>query len=184
MSRITTVHDGAQLTPTKLELITPWLRRQPWFHGVVGDLSVVGNFKFEDERGKVGLDSLLIASRGEVYYVPVTWRSTPLPGWAELIGELDHSELGRRYCYNAASDSVFVKELTRVIREGDTQSEVHLASGGVRQPKVRVQGNGVKADGRLRLVRQLGHFFPGEAKLVATWEHDGVRREDVLATIG
>jgi hypothetical protein len=184
MSRITTVHAGATMRPSKLELLGPWLRRQPWFAGN-HQLDVVGSFRFEDPDHRVGLDSMFIESNGGIYYVPVTWREAPLPGWAQLIGESQHSVLGRRFCYDALTDPVFIEEATRVITQGDTHSEVHTTEGEVRTPSVEVYGNNVRPDGgRLRAVRRLGTFYPGRAQLIAKWSHNGIPREDVIAAIG
>lgn len=186
MSRVSTVHAGATLEPKKLEIISRWIHKQPWFRGHANDLRIVGNFRFEDPDGEVGLDSILVESEGDVYYVPLTWRSSTLPSWAELLGEAEHSELGNRFCYNAATDPVFVAEAERVIAEGDTQSEIHTTAGEVREPVVQVRGNGtpLREGGKLRVVRRLGTYYPGESKLVATWELDGVQREDVIAVFG
>lgn len=182
MSRITTVHAGATMKPTPLELLAPWIARQPWFVGNPA-LEMVGRFKFEDPNGEVGLDNFIIRSGKHLYYVPLTWRSTMLPGWADLIGEVDHGTLGRRYCYNAETDPVFLEELRRVIIEGDTDSEVHTTTGEVRERTIDVKGNGEPCDGKVRVVRRFGTYYPGKSKLIARWELDGVEREDVLATI-
>lgn len=184
MGRITTVHAGASVKPSKLELLAPWLRLQPWFQGDTAHLTTVGNFRFEDPTGEVGMDSLLIESRGDIYYVPVTWRSRPVAGPSDLIGQADHSVLGRRFCYDAMTDPAFIEEATRVIVEGDTNTEVHTTAGEVREATVRVKGNGVASNGRLRAVRRLGTYYPGRAQLIAHWTHNGVEREDILAAIG
>lgn len=181
MTRISTVHPGATLRPSKLALLQQWLPAQPWFRGSVADVEIVGKFRFEDPAGEVGLDNMILRSRGDLYYVPVTWRSRPLPSWAQLIGELHHSELGARYCTNAADDPVFRDELARVVIEGDGAAEIHSTTGDVVPTGVTVRGNGETPAGSLRVVRRLGTFYPGKAKLVAEWELDGVARTDVLA---
>lgn len=182
MSRVTTVHAGASVKPSALELVNDWIGRQPWFVGNPA-LELVGTFKFEDPDGEVGLHNMIVRSRGHLYYVPVTWRSEMLPGWADLIGEAQHTVLGRRYLYNAETDPVFMDELRRVIVEADTDSEVRTTSGDVRERKIEVQGNGEPCDGRVRVVRRFGTYYPGKSKLTAKWELDGVEREDILATI-
>ncbi|NLE98342.1 MAG: hypothetical protein GX596_10220 [Propionibacterium sp.] len=183
MSRVTKLYPDAAMKPTKLEVVAGWLELQPWFRGSVRQLRVVGNFRFEDPAGEVGMDSMLIESRGDVYYIPVTYRPVPLPGWAESMGEMHHSVLGHRYCYNAPTDPTFLTELRRVIAEGDTHSEMQDMEGVPLPVTVRVEGNGVASDGKVRLIRRLGTYFPGDAKLIARWRLDGVEREDVLATI-
>lgn len=181
MTRISTVYPGATLRPSKLELLQQWLPAQPWFRGSASDVEIVGKFRFEDPAGEVGLDSMIVRSGQDLYYVPVTWRSAALPSWAQLIGELHHSELGTRYCTNAADDPVFMTELTRVVTEGDGASEIRTDSGDVVPATVTVRGNGETPAGQLRLVRRLGTYYPGKAKLVVEWELDGVQRTDVLA---
>lgn len=167
--------------PGKLELLMGWLPQQPWFDGNAADARIVGNFRFEDPEGEVGLDSLLVEADGAVYYVPVTWRSAPLPSWAHLIGQTQHTALGTRYCYDASTDPVFLAELSRVIAEGDTQSEVHGTDGSVRAATVEVRGNGATPSKDLRIVHKLGTYYPGDGQLVAEWSLDGVARSDVLA---
>lgn len=183
MSRITPVYTDAVMRPSKLEIVAGWLEGQPWFEGSTSQLEIVGNFRFEDPEGQVGMDSMLIESKGDVYYVPVTYRPAPLPGWADSMGELEHSELGHRFCYNAGTDPAFVAELRRIITEGDTHSEIRDMDDNVLPVTVRVQGNGKGGDGKLRLVRRLGTYFPGDGRLVARWHWNGQEREDVLATI-
>lgn len=181
MSRISTVHSGATLRPGKLELIANWLPGQPWFEGNAATARIVGNFRFEDPAGEVGLESILLEGDGQVYYVPVSWRASALPAWARLIGELQHSGLGKRYCYDATTDPVFLQELYRVIAQGDTQAEIRTVDGEVRPASVQVRGNAVTPSKNLHVVHRLGTYYPGAGKLIAKWSLDGVAREDVLA---
>lgn len=184
MSGTATVHPQATLRPTKEELLAKWLPGQPWFDGNPAELEVVGKFRFQDPQGEVGLDNMLVRAGEHVYYVPVTWRSAPLSARSRLIGELHHSVLGHRFCYDAATDPVFLAEIRRVIVEGDREADVVTSTGEPRPLGVSVRGNGVDSDGTLRLVRRLHTYYPGEAKLTATWTLDGVAREDVVAVIG
>ena len=144
-----------------------------------------------DPDGEVGLDSMLIASGGAIYHVPVTWRGSELEG-GELIGTLEHSELGTRYGYDATTDPVYVSELVRVITEGDTGSAITNVETGEPLPATaEVVGSGVTpgvdAQGAVRLIRVLDaeHEDTHAARgvLTATWTHDGVEREDVLAVL-
>ena len=123
MSGTAEVHPDATLVPTKLELLASWLPTQPWFAGDAADLRRVASYRFADPDGEVGLDTLLVASKGSVYQVPITWRSAPLAE-GELIGTTEHSALGTRYGYDATTDPVYVVELVRIIREGDTAADV------------------------------------------------------------
>ena len=100
---------------------------------------------------------MLIASAGTVYHVPVTWRAHELAE-GSLIGTLEHSLLGTRYCYDAPTDPVYVAELVRVIREGDEDADIVPAgSEQPNEPTIDVVGSGVTAGvdaiGQVRLVR-------------------------------
>lgn len=191
MSGTADVYTQATLSPSKLELLASWLVQQSWFEGDAADLERVAFFRFVDPDGEVGLDSMLIASGGAIYHVPVTWRGSELEG-GELIGTLEHSELGTRYGYDATTDPVYVSELVRVITEGDTGSAITNVETGEPLPATaEVVGSGVTpgvdAQGAVRLIRVLDaeHEDTHAARgvLTATWTHDGVEREDVLAVL-
>ena len=191
MSGTADVYTQATLSPSKLELLAPWLVQQSWFEGDAADLERVAFFRFVDPDGEVGLDSMLIASGGAIYHVPVTWRGSELEG-GELIGTLEHSELGTRYGYDATTDPVYVSELVRVITEGDTGSAITNVETGEPLPATaEVAGSGVPpgvdVQGAVRLIRVLDaeHEDTHAARgvLTATWTHDGVEREDVLAVL-
>ena len=191
MSGTADVYTQATLSPSKLELLAPWLVQQSWFEGDAADLERVAFFRFVDPDGEVGLDSMLIASGGAIYHVPVTWRGSELEG-GELIGTLEHSELGTRYGYDATTDPVYVSELVRVITEGDTGSAITNVETGEPLPATaEVVGSGVTpgvdAQGAVRLIRVLDaeheDTHAARGMLTATWTHDGVEREDVLAVL-
>lgn len=190
MSGTAEVHPDATLSPGKLDLLAAWLPRQSWFAGDPADLTRVAAFRFADPDGEVGLESLLIASGGTLYQVPVTWRAKELDG-GELVGTLEHSLLGTRYCYDATTDPVYVAELVRVIREGDTAADLVGTNGEPLPQTIQVAGSGVTpgvdVQGQIRLVRVLdGHHADTHAArglLIATWTHEGAEREDVLAVM-
>ena len=191
MSGTAEVHPSATLTPTKLELLATWLPSQAWFTGDATDLAQVARFRFVDPDGEVGLDSMLIASAGEVYHVPVTWRAEPLAEGL-LVGTLEHSLLGTRYCYDATTDPVYVSELVRTIREGDTAADIVAAGSEEPLPvSIAVEGSGVTSvanvRGETRLVRALiadeADTTAARGLLLGTWIHDGTEREDVLAVL-
>jgi hypothetical protein len=51
----------ASLTPGKLELASGWAREQLWFAGEPdAEFTQVGNFRFDDPDGEVGIETLLI----------------------------------------------------------------------------------------------------------------------------
>ena len=191
MSGTAQVHRTATLSPTKLELLAGWLPQQAWFEGDADDLTRVAQYRFVDPDGEVGLDGMLIASASAVYHVPVTWRAEPLAEGA-LIGTLEHSALGTRYGYDATTDPVYVSELLRVIREGDTGAEYQSAeTGETLEQTMQVAGTGlpptVDAQGQVRLIRVLdaAHEDTRAARglLTATWQLAGEPREDVLAVL-
>ncbi|MBB1509890.1 hypothetical protein [Tessaracoccus sp. MC1756] len=190
MSGAAEVHVGAELRPTKIELLQDWLPRQHWFFGDAGKLERVANFRLVDPDGEVGLDSMVISDGAHAYFVPVTWRAAPLDG-GDLIGTLEHSVLGTRYCYDAATDPVFMEELERVIRETDGQADVHDHDGNVLPLVMDVQGSGVVpgegSDAEVELVRVLERSadVPGDAlgTLIADWTDDGGPRHDLLALL-
>lgn len=191
MSGTAEVHPEATLTPTKLDLLAAWLPTRSWFTSDAADLERVAFFRFVDPEGEVGLDCMLIASAGTVYHVPVTWRAEELPE-GELIGTLEHSLLGTRYCYDAPTDPVYVAELVRVIREGDEDADI-VAAGADEPiaPTIDVVGSGVTpgvdALGQVRLVRVLDSLHEdtkgARGLLVGTWTHEDTEREDVLAVL-
>ena len=137
MSGTAEVHTTATLSPSKLELLAEWLPKQAWFNGDPADLERVAFWRFVDPDGEVGIDSMLIRSGEAIYHVPVTWRAEPLDE-GDLIGTLEHSELGTRYGYDAVSDPVYVVELLRVIHEGDTEAD--LSRG---EKSMTVEGSGI-----------------------------------------
>lgn len=137
----------ATISPTKDELVTPWLRSQLWWDGVE-ERDPVGAFRFDDPAGEVGMEAFLLGSSdGRTLFVPLTYRGSELPGAAaHLLGTMEHSVLGRRWVYDACADPVFVATLVDVIRSGGEQAalEVHRADGSVetRTPTAQVRGSG------------------------------------------
>ncbi len=138
----------AELTPTKLELLSAWLPAQEWWPGdAQPDLVSVGAYRFDDPAGEVGLETLLVRdATGPVVQVPLTYRDAPLPGAAAaLLGTLQHSVLGTRWVYDAVADPTYVAVLTDVLRSGGTGAE-ELVEGEAgpqrRDPSARVRGSG------------------------------------------
>ncbi|MDO5083314.1 hypothetical protein EII34_12465 [Arachnia propionica] len=188
MSGIAIVHPEATLRPSKLELLAPWLPDQWWFDGDAGDLELVAKFRFVDPDGEVGLDGMLIRSSDAVYHVPVTWRAHPLDGGA-CIGTLDHSVLGTRYCYDAQTDPVYLKELARVITEKDTQAEMRPEGSDEAIPgTIQVFGSGL-VEGETsgyphvihKLLREPINDVVGQ--LMGQWSLGGLKRCDLLAVL-
>ncbi|MBH5333544.1 1,4-alpha-glucan branching protein [Streptomyces pactum] len=106
------------LTPTKLELLTPWLPDQPWYRGGGSrpELSRVGGFRLDDPDGEVGIEFMVARDAAEDrpgdYLVPLTYRGAPLAGADRaLLGTSEHGVLGRRWIYDGTYDPVLVTQL-------------------------------------------------------------------------
>lgn len=188
MSGTAEIH-RATLTPTKVDLLGEWLPRQAWFASDAGDLEQLDSFRFVDPDGEVGIETLLVRSGGATYHVPVTYRSAPLEGadsW--LIGTLDHSVLGKRWVYDATGDAVYQVELTRVIREGDTQAALAMADQPLPE-KATALGSWVdptaESSGVVRIARNIDGFSTERARglLTVTFTVDGQHREAVVAVL-
>ncbi|CAM3096587.1 maltokinase N-terminal cap-like domain-containing protein [Stackebrandtia soli] len=117
------------LTPSKLELVTSWLPRQPWYRGATTEpaLSKTGGFRLDDPAGEVGIEFMLLADGVGVdavtYLVPLTYRGAPLHGADDaLVGTMEHGVLGRRWAYDGLRDPVLVAELLALI-EGRAQAQ-------------------------------------------------------------
>lgn len=169
------VHPGSELNPTKAELLEAWLPRQPWWPAGASVPPFQANFRFDDPDGEVGIEAFLLPVGGTAVHVPVTYRSAPLEGGV-LVGEMDHSALGRRWVYDAASDPVYVAEATAVIREGRGEVTM-LTPDGTPIPRrpvtASVHGSG-SGEGTLHVARVVEAEAPAEATgtLTASWaEH-------------
>lgn len=187
MSGTAKIHD-AELKPSKLELLAGWLPDQSWFAGDAGDLRRVAAYRFVDPEGEVGIETLLVASGDGLYQVPLTYRSAPLDDeLAVLIGTIEHSDLGTRYCYDATSDPVYVVELIRVIHEADNEAELSLG-----EKSMTVRGSGITPVSNAsmemaRLVRVLDgdhvHTAQPLGTLTGTWTDGDAERTEILATL-
>ncbi|HEY5483552.1 MAG TPA: 1,4-alpha-glucan branching protein [Propionibacteriaceae bacterium] len=125
MAGVAEIHTQARLTPNKLELMRAWLPTQAWFTGDASDLAQVGQFRFVDPAGAVGIQIMLVTSGGILYQVPLSYRDAPLAGAEDaLVGTMEHSVLGTRWTYDALADPVYQAELLRTIVEGDTGAGV------------------------------------------------------------
>jgi hypothetical protein len=137
----------ASITPTKDELVGPWLRTRRWWDGI-DERGPVGSFRLDDPAGEVGMECFLFGSaEGSTLFVPVTYRGAQLAGAdAHLIGTMQHSVLGDRWVYDGCADPVFVATLATTILTAGSQAEqeVHAADGTVSQraPTVRAHGTG------------------------------------------
>ncbi|MGR8009683.1 maltokinase N-terminal cap-like domain-containing protein [Streptomyces hypolithicus] len=119
------------LTPSKLELLAPWLPEQPWYAGKGGTphLARAGGFRLDDPQGEVGMEFMVVtdgsgaaSGAGPVeqqptaYFIPLSYRGAPLDGAGHaLIGTMEHGVLGRRWVYDGTHDPVLVAQLFALI---------------------------------------------------------------------
>jgi hypothetical protein len=147
------------LTPSKLELLTAWLPRQPWYRGPEApQLAKAGGFRLDDPDGEVGIEIMLVSDAdadGTVYVVPMTYRGAPLEGADDaLIGTSEHGVLGRRWIYDAERDPVAVGQLLALAR-GEIEAQHQDRSDTVDRTVTR--GWSGPADAvKLEVVRVLG----------------------------
>jgi hypothetical protein len=113
------------LTPTKLELIAPWLVTRPWYAGGPGGprLAKAGGFRLDDPEGEVGVEFMAVTDAAPAdpvaYHVPLTYRGAPLEGaGGVLLGTAEHGVLGRRWIYDGAHDPVLVAALVALLHGG------------------------------------------------------------------
>jgi hypothetical protein len=199
------VIEQATLRPSKAEALAAWLPDQAWSGVVAGaPLEVVGQFRFDDAAGEVGVEVLLVRTEdGRVLQAPLTYRGAPLPGAdAFLVTEMDHSVLGRRWVYDAVGDPVHADVLRRAIVTGGHEASLVLANGAGQRPKdAWASGSGSEPDspsvtsvrattadavtsiatdhGTIVIARVVGTALPEGETLTGTWT-DG---SEVLAVL-
>lgn len=163
----------ATLTPTKLELVQPWLDQQPW--GRAGEPELVGSYRFDDPDGEVGVEALLILRGDAVLHVPLTYRAAPLDGADEhLIGTLHHSVLGERWVYAASGDPVALGCYARALAGQQEQAVFEVYDGdtmvGLREQTIRLTLEPASAEEpHVRLANVVGEVT-GAHRLVASWD--------------
>jgi hypothetical protein len=153
----------AELTPTKLELLTGWAPSQPWFEGdVAAGLRTVASFRFDDPEGEVGIETLLVrAGDGPVLQIPLTYRGAPLEGaepW--LIGTMQHSVLGERWTYDATGDPAYLLALATAVLTAGRHADQFIETDGVlglREPTAEVIGSGAPG-AKLPALPELGRL--------------------------
>jgi hypothetical protein len=147
-----TIHTGTTMAPTKLELLTDWLPRQPWYlgDGAAPQLSRAGGFRLDDPAGEVGIEFMVVGDGGTTYFVPLTYRAAPLAGAeASLIGTSEHGVLGTRWIYDAAHDPVAVTQLLEFVR-GGVEAQ-HQSASDTLDPSVGRTWRAPAVTGRLSL---------------------------------
>lgn len=164
----------ATLTPHKFDLVTSWLPAQLWFDDG-GPIESVATFRLDDPAGEVGIETFIVRSGPQLFHVPVTYRSAPLPEGV-LVGELEHSVLGHRWIYDGPTDGVYVATTTLAITTAGREVEMFGPDGTpVPRPEsaATVIGSGLPdgaAVGELAVARALPAEVPeAAAHLDATW---------------
>lgn len=118
----------AKLDPGKLELVASWLDTQSW--GGSGEVSAVGAYRLDDPEGEVGIEGHLVSRDDVMLHVPLAYRGAPLDDPdAALVGRLQHSVLGERFCYDATTDPVAIGCLVRALRGEQQQARLELHEG-------------------------------------------------------
>jgi Maltokinase N-terminal cap domain len=141
----------ATLQPSKLELVAGWAPGRPWGTAAAGaELEQVAAYRFDDPAGEVGTETFVLRAGDTLLHVPLTYRGAPVPGQEEhLVGTTEHSVLGRRWCYDACADPVYVAALAAVVLSGAPQAEEYVVVDGReerRDPAAHVTGSGTAAD--------------------------------------
>ncbi|MEU2670287.1 1,4-alpha-glucan branching protein [Streptomyces sp. NPDC007164] len=141
------------LTPTKLELLTTWLPKQPWYRatGQQPEPARTGGFRLDDPAGEVGIEFMVVTDTSGAepvtYQVPFSYRGTPLAGADEaLIGTMEHGVLGQRWVYDGAHDPVVVAQLFALVAgeaEPQMQSTSHTPDPSV---TARLDAPGITAE--------------------------------------
>ena len=185
---MSTIHTGTTMAPTKLELLTDWLPRQPWYlgGGAAPQLRRAGGFRLDDPAGEVGIEFLLVGdgATGTTYSVPLTYRAAPLAGAeAALIGTSEHGVLGTRWIYDGAHDPIAVTQLLEFVA-GRVEAQ-HQSQSDTLDPSV---GRTWRAPGEtgplsVDVIRVLsGDVIPGHGSVEVDWTRpDGETARGVVA---
>ncbi|QNE45611.1 hypothetical protein F1C58_00825 [Glaciihabitans sp. INWT7] len=138
----------AQLTPSKIELVSAWAPTQSWFPGgATSALTSVASYRYDDPDGEVGIETLIVrVADGPLLQVPLTYRATPLASATEsLIGTTEHSVLGTRWVYDATADPVYLTAVSAAAFTGGVQADEYFEVDGervARDSSARVTGSG------------------------------------------
>lgn len=187
----------ATITPSKAEIVTQFVRTQPWGPGADVPVEVVGSYRFDDPDGRVGMETHFARAGDTLYQVPLTYRDEPLDGATDaLITEMEHSALGTRWVYDGLGDPLFVVMLAAVAMTGQGEalgmamyegrwyiapSDVRVQGGGWTQERVPVDGFELGSDDTTNVVflndrfelTVFRHPVPGPRPpigLTATWD--------------
>jgi hypothetical protein len=142
----------ADLTPSKLDLLSAWLPTRPWYSGsATPSLRREASYRFDDPAGEVGVEIMLVrGDDGPLFQTPLTYRGAPLGGAEEwLLGTSEHSVLGPRWIYDGCGDPVYASVLADAIVGRAGQAEEFVDIDGrleKREPAMAVRGSGATVD--------------------------------------
>lgn len=137
------IYRGAALDPSKDDVLAAFLGRQPWFTAGVEGLTRVAAFRFDDPRGEVGMETHFVRAADDlVYQVPLTYRPAPLVSDEFLIATMEHSELGKRWIYDALGDPLYLRTLASVIFTGEREADQFDPEGNRLEATAEVRGSG------------------------------------------
>ncbi|THJ65481.1 hypothetical protein E8P82_12065 [Arthrobacter echini] len=116
------IYDVA-LSPSKVDVLLPWLPGQPWARGVSAPEQIAA-YRFDDPAGEVGVETLLLRDGETLLQVPLAYRGEPVAELEEyLIGTIDHPVLGQRWVYDAVADPVYLAAIGDAVLTGAGQAE-------------------------------------------------------------
>ncbi|MFI5776656.1 1,4-alpha-glucan branching protein [Nocardia sp. NPDC051570] len=172
-----TVYDTT-MSPGKVELLTRWLPRQPWYLGTgTPRLQRVGGFRLDDPAGAVGIEFYLATDDSGpdpvVYHVPMTYRGAALSGAENaLIGTSEHGVLGMRWIYDGEHDPVLLHTAAALLA-GTTVAQ-HQVSSDTVDPTVRVGQPRTTDPIRVRILRiPQPATDPGPGQVIVPWAQSG-----------
>ena len=108
-------------------------------------LTEIGDYRFLDPRGKVGLQVTLFTDGQSTVQVPLAYCEADQEGAERpgFLGEMSHSELGQRHIFDARQRPEFAEAIRALITSaGRGPVSQSAEDGSVIQPKVQVQGTG------------------------------------------
>lgn len=179
------------IAPTKLELLTEWLPKQPWYEGAgTPQLERAGGFRLDDPAGEAGMEFMVVVDQAGpapvAYFVPLTYRGAPAPDVPEkaLVGTMEHGVLGTRWAYDGARDPMLTTQLRALLRREATPQAQSISDTD--DPTVHVHGTAPEEPYEVQINRILQPNDKATAAHVEagwTWP-DGTAARAVFAQVG
>lgn len=174
----------AELSLSKPEILRDFLSERSW--GEVGELEILGAYRFDDPAGEVGIECHLVRVGETIYHLPLTYRPAPMAGAEEhLLATMQHSVLGERFVYDGLADELALDCFRRALSAEQEQAEleIHGQDGTaleIRPPDVTLSlevDEGERAptgeellDGEPFTIARTVGDLDGTVRLVATWD--------------